>query len=89
MISELSTSTTNRDNCRNSEVRSFSKKADIASLRIPEIAQMTSEELLNTIRSASSLLQGRSLNADLDATDRTILEKLVHKARRSCRNQGY
>lgn len=69
--------------------RSYADKSALAGLLASEISQMSTEELVHVVRDARDVLLGDRAGKELKRVDRGVLQMLVHRARRCCRDQGY
>lgn len=69
--------------------RTALSKPAIAELTSAEIDEMTSSELVNVVRAARLASLAPWPDPELHEYDREKLVRLVHLARRCCRQQGY
>jgi hypothetical protein len=71
------------------EVEDALDKRQIAELSSMQITRMTRDELIRIVRTARMELLHRDIADHIELYDRATLERLVHLARRCCRNRGY
>ncbi len=64
-------------------------KSTVADIPSGLVSQMSREELIRVVQAAELPLLRARTRERLPYFDRTTLERLVHLARRCCRNQGY